>query len=58
MTVMIQELDHGPAAPESGSRGDGGGGGAGGSPSPSTLQAEMMRALRREASRQARLWAD
>ncbi len=60
MAVIINELEHVAEAPESRSRGDGRGGGSGGNGGESSESgpAGMIRALRREASRRARLWAD
>jgi len=58
MAVIINELEHIPE-PAAG-RSDGGGGqpGSAAKGQPADIQAQLMQALRREASRQARLWAD
>jgi hypothetical protein len=55
VAVIINELEHVPAPAESRSRG--GGGGAEGAPAAAS-PAATIQALRREASRQARLAAD
>ena len=60
MAVIINELEHIPeAAPR---RSDDGGGigqpGSAAKGQPADIQAQVLQALRREASRQARLWAD
>lgn len=57
MAVIIDRVEHLPdSAEQPGTRGGGAEGGGGTSRAPSP--AEPMQALRREASRRARLWAD
>lgn len=60
MAVIINELEHIPEAATGRSDGRGGDGQSGSAAKrqPADIQAQVMVALRREASRQARLWAD
>lgn len=59
MPVVIDQLEHAPEAAGSDTRGTSHGNTAGaGDPSPATSEMQMLAAIRREASRQARLWAD
>lgn len=59
MPVVIDQLAHTPEAPGSETRGTPNGNAAGaGELSRAATEAQVLAALRREASRQARLWAD
>ena len=60
MSVIINELEHVPAAAESRPKDGGGVGspGSAGNGQKADAQAQVMQVMRREASRQARLWAD
>jgi hypothetical protein len=60
MAVIINELEHIPEAAPGRADGRGGDGqpGSAAKGQPADIEAQLMQVLRREASRQARLWAD
>lgn len=58
MAVVIQQVDHVPAAGATRPRGLGGDDRGSEAVSPAALQSQVMQLLRREAGRRARLWAD
>ena len=58
MSVIINELEHLPAAAESRPEDGSGRPSSAANGRSSEIQGQVMQVMRREASRQARLWAD